>query len=78
MTGTPDSPGTPPSPALTEWVLILFARRMRLNQYTEEKIQAAMDERRAALKAMDADHMTAKLLGELSIGEIHRSHHGPH
>ena len=56
----------------------MLARRMRVNQYDEEKIRAAMDERRVALKAMDADTMTAKLLGELSIGEIHRSHHGPH
>ncbi len=56
----------------------MLARRMRLNQYSEEKILAAMDERRAKLAAMDADDMTAKLLGELSIGEVHRSDYGPH
>ncbi len=57
---------------------MLLARRMRVNKYDEEKIRTTIDERRVKLKTMDADDMTAKLLGELSIGEIHRSNHGPH
>ena len=76
MTQTPESAA--PSPSLTQWVLHLLAARMRINEFDDEKIRAALDERRAALAGMDADKMMAKILGELTVMEIHRSAHGPH